>query len=118
MSTSTQNPVIGPTGSATINSGQEATWETKSGSTGTLTINNPDRGNTLSIAITGAPSTGIIVQAGDKNPPTLNGFYEIPPNTPSFVVKAVGDFLGQNVKIINNTNPQNDAPANIQALTN
>ncbi|MDY8137736.1 hypothetical protein [Aquimarina sp. 2201CG5-10] len=115
--TSTQNPVINQQGSAAIDSGQFATWNTANGSTSTLTISNSSRANTLSLGITGAPTTGIIVQVNGVSQPTLNNFYQIPPNTPSYTIQAQGDFAGTIVTITNNTNAQNDATAQIQAQT-
>ncbi|XRE42335.1 hypothetical protein ACIVBQ_000539 [Tenacibaculum discolor] len=115
--TATQNPVINQQGSASIDSGQYATWNTANGSTSTLTVSNPSRANTLSLGITGAPDNGIIVQVNGESKSTLNNFYEIPPNTPSYVIKAQGNFGGKIVTITNNTNAQNDATAEIQAQT-
>lgn len=112
-----QNPTINKSGEASINSGQFCIWETASGSVSSLTINNSSRANTLSIGITGAPTDGIIVSVNGESQSSLNGFFELPPNTPTYVIKAQGDFKGQNVTIMNNTNSQNDATAEIQAQT-
>lgn len=116
-STTVQNPVINESGSASINSGQNATWNTANGSASSLTITNTSRANTLTLGITGAPTEGIIVQVNGVVQPTLNNFYTIPPNSPSYNILAQGDFKGAIITIMNNTNAQNDATAQIQALT-
>ncbi|MBQ4819264.1 hypothetical protein [Aquimarina sp. MMG016] len=113
--TSTQNPVINEQGSASIDSGQFATWNTANGSASTITITNPSRANTLTFTITGAPDGVHCFDNGVSKP--INSLFNIPPNSPSYSVVGNGDFKGAVVTVSNITNAQNDAPAQIQAQT-
>jgi len=113
--TETKNPVINQQGSASITSGQFATWNTANGSASTLTITNSSRANTLTFTIAGAPAGVNCYDNGATKP--MNGLFTIPPNSPSYQVIGVGDFSGVQVTISNVTNAQNDASAEIQAQT-
>ncbi len=115
MSDSPQNPTINQSGSAAINSGQFATWNTASGSASTLTVSNSSRANTLTFTMAGVPAGVLCFENGAAKP--ANGLFTIPPNSPSFIVVCTGDFLGAKVTITNITNAQNDATAQIQAQT-
>ncbi len=114
---SSQNPVINQNGSASIKSGQYCTWNTANGSSSTLNIANASRANNLVIAVTGAPSTGLIVQVNGAIQPSVDNIWTLPPNSPSMVVIATGNFGGSTVTITNITNAQNDAEAAIQCQT-
>jgi len=113
--TATQNPVINQQGSAAIDSGQFATWNTANGSQSTLTITNSSRANTLTFTIAGAPAGVTCYDNGATKP--ANGLFNIPPNSPSYSVVCNGDFAGSQVTVSNITNAQNDATAEIQAQT-
>ncbi|HCN51501.1 MAG TPA: hypothetical protein DIT10_20845 [Chryseobacterium sp.] len=114
---SSQNPEINQNGSASINSGQYCIWKTANGSSSTLNITNASRANNLIIAITGAPSTGLIVQVNGTLQPSVDNIWTLPPNSPSMAVIATGNFGGSTVTITNITNAQNDAEAAIQCQT-
>jgi len=114
---SSQNPEINQSGSASINSGQYCTWSTANGSSSSLNITNASRANNLIIAITGAPSTGLIVQVNGAIQPSVDNIWTLPPNSPSMAVIATGNFGGSTVTITNITNAQNDAEAAIQCQT-
>jgi len=111
-----QNPVIDQSGMADIDSGQFCTWETANGSSSTLTISNTSRANTAKIGVTGVPSD-VLAEFDGKPLDNPNGFFNLPPNSPDVVYRALGDFRGANVTIANMTNSQNDATAHIQAQT-
>ncbi|CAM1350930.1 MULTISPECIES: hypothetical protein [Tenacibaculum] len=113
--TATQNPVINQQGSAAIDSGQFATWNTANGSQSTLTITNSSRANTLTFTIAGAPAGVNCYDNGATKP--ANGLFNIPPNSPSYSVVCNGNFAGAQVTVSNITNAQNDATAEIQAQT-
>lgn len=49
--------------------------------------------------------------------PSVVGIWTLPPNSPSFVVIATGNFGGSTVTITNIINAQNDAAADIQCQT-
>lgn len=115
--TATANPTISKTGSAIISGGMNCTWKTANGTSSTLTITNQSTANTLNFAITGAPASGILVQCNGVVYPVLNGFFQLPPNSPSASLQAQGDMLGTIVTITNNTNTQNNANASIVANT-
>ncbi|MEM9023503.1 MAG: hypothetical protein AAGB22_07160, partial [Bacteroidota bacterium] len=112
-----QDPDIEKAGQADVKAGKYCTWETASGSTSTVTITNSDAGNTLTISITGAPSSGITVSVDGESYDSLNGVFEIPPNTPSYSIIGTGDFLGQTVTITNITNEDKPAVAHVVAQT-
>jgi hypothetical protein len=112
---SSQNPVIDQSGTASIESGQFCLWETANGSSSTITIGNSSRSNTAKVGITGIPD-GVIAEF-DGKPVSPNGFVNIPPNSPNEVYRAIGDFQGANVTIVNMTSSQNDADVSIQAQT-
>lgn len=112
-----QNPVINQSGTASIRSGQNCTWMTANGRNSTISIGNSSRANNLTIAITGAPASGIIVQAGTQMQPALNSIFTLPPNSPTYLIVATGNFGGATLTITNLTNKQLDAGANIQVAT-
>ncbi len=114
---SSQNPVINQNGSATIETGENCTWNTPIGSNGNLSISNSSRANELNISISGAPTTNITVTVNGASQTNLNGMWTLPPNAPTMEVNAYGDFHGQTVTITNLTNPQNNAEAAIQCQT-
>jgi hypothetical protein len=116
MSTASQNPSINKAGTATFQSPNYCKWTTANGTVSTLTVTNQSNANTLSLSISGAPS-GITVAVNGVSKDSLNGFYEIPPNTPTYRIQAVGDFLGQLVTITNNTNTAKNASVLVQAVT-
>ena len=111
-----QNPTIDKQGNVTILSPNYCTWKTANGSGSTLTIVNTSSANTLTIAIQGAPM-GLLVSLNGVAQTSLNGFFTLPPNTPTFSLQAVGDFLGQTVTITNSTNQSKNAGANIVCQT-
>jgi hypothetical protein len=111
-----QNPVINQNGTAFISSGQYCTWSTANGRNSTLTIANPSQANNLMIAIMGAPASGITIQVGNQVQQTLNNIFTLPPNSPTFIFMATGNFGGARVTISNITNKQNDAQAAIQVV--
>jgi hypothetical protein len=118
MSTASQNPTINQSGSASITSGQNCTWNTANGSQSTLTIANSSRANNLVITITGAPGTGIIVQVnGQAVQGSIDNIYTLPPNSPAYTVVGVGNFGGSTVTITNVNSIQSDAAAAIQCQT-
>jgi len=112
-----QNPVINQSGSASITSGQYCTWNTANGSASTLNIANSSRANNLIVAVQGAPASGLIVQVNGAMQPTVDGIWTLPPNSPSMVIIATGNYGGSTVTITNITNAQNDAAAAIQCQT-
>lgn len=112
-----QNPVINQSGTASILSGQYCTWSTANGQNSTLTIANSSRAHNLTIAITGAPGSGIMVQVNGQVQQVLNNIFTLPPNSSSFIIIATGNFGGTKVTITNITNAQNDAQAIIQVVT-
>lgn len=110
-------PVINQTGTATINSGLSCTWATANGRNSILTIVNSSRTNNLTIAITGAPSSGITVQVNGQVQQTLNNIFNLPPNAPNYAVVATGNFGSSTITIANITNKLADATASIQVVT-
>lgn len=112
-----QNPEINQSGSASINSGQYCTWKTANGTSSTLNITNASLANNLTVAITGAPASGLTVQVNGAMVSSVDGIWTLPPNNPSMAIIATGNFLGTTVTITNITNVQNDAQAAIQCQT-
>jgi hypothetical protein len=112
-----QNPEINQSGSASIKSGQYCTWKTANGTSSTLNITNASLANNLTVAITGAPATGLIVQVNGNMQTSVDNIWTLPPNNPSMSIIATGNFLGTTVTITNITNAQNDAEAAIQCQT-
>lgn len=110
-------PVINQTGSATINSGLYCIWTAANGRNSTLAIVNSSRTNSLSIAISGAPSSGITVQVNGQVQQTLNNVFTLPPNSPNYLVIATGNFGSSTITIANFTNKLKDATANIQVVS-
>jgi len=92
------NPVINGTGAKTFRRTHYCTWHTWDGSILICTIQNPDRHNTLSFVVSGAPSN-IMTTDGES----FNGTFSIPPNQPEENVTAIGDFKGQVVTIFNSS---------------
>lgn len=119
MQTSTviRNSVVHQHGNASIGSGQYCLWETACGTVSTLIIANSSRVNTLYLGIIGTPDSGIRIKVNGQSKDKLNGFYEIPPNTTTYVIEAYGDFKGKSITITNNTNIQIDTSAKIQVQT-
>jgi len=99
--TTTQNPVISQSGTANITGGGVCSWNTKNGSSSTITISNTGS-NTLQLTIAGAPN-GIQAFVEGKAVDNLNSLFFIPPNTPTYTVIGFGDFKGQTVSIQNLT---------------
>jgi hypothetical protein len=116
MSTASQNPSINKSGTATFSAPNYCKWTTANGASSTLTITNQSTANTMSLSISGAPD-GILVSVNGVTQPSLNGFYEIPPNTPTYRIQANGNFLGTLVTITNNTNTAKNASALVQVVT-
>lgn len=110
-------PVINQTGSATINSGLYCIWTAANGRNSTISIVNLSRTNNLSIAITGAPSSGITLQVNGQVQQTLNNIFTLPPNSPNYAVVATGSFGSSTITIANITNKLADATASIQVVT-
>lgn len=108
-----QNPVINQNGGASINSGQYCTWKTANGKRSTISIANASRANMLKIAISGAPSSGIVIQVNGAVVSSLNNMFTLQPNSPYSTIEASGDFKGASVTITNITNSQMDATAAI-----
>lgn len=96
----TQNPTISQSGTASIGSQDVCTWETKNGSSSTMTISNTGS-NSLSLVISNAPDSVQGYENGEKV--DLNGLFTIKPNTPTYTIVGYGDFKGQSVSIQNNT---------------
>jgi hypothetical protein len=111
------NPVINRNGTASILSGQYCTWITAQGGSSTISIGNSSRANKLTIAISGAPGSGITVQFNGQIQPALNNIFTLPPNSPTSTIIATGNFGGTTLTITNITNKMNDAAANIQGIT-
>lgn len=112
-----QNPTINLSGTASIVSGQYCIWNSANGRNSTLTITNASRAHNLTIAITGAPGSGIMVQVNGQVQQVLNNIFTLPPNSTSFVIIATGNFVGTKITINNITNSQNDATASIQVVS-
>jgi hypothetical protein len=112
-----QNPVINQSGTASIVSGQHCTWMTANGRNSTISIANSSRANNLMIAISGAPGSGIIVEVNGQMQSALNNIFTLPPNSPTYTITAMGNFVGATVTITNITNSQHDANATIQVTT-
>jgi hypothetical protein len=117
MSTASQNPTINKSGTATFQAPYYCKWTTANGTSSTLTITNQSNANTMSLSISGAPNSGILVSVNGVAQDSLNGFYEIPPNQPTYRIQANGDFLGTLVTITNNTNTAKNASALVQVVT-
>jgi hypothetical protein len=90
------NPSIQYSGTAAFGKNQYCVWTTKDGSISQLTIQNPNKDNTLTFVISGAPSTMTTTTGAP-----LNSQFSIPPNSPTTNVTAVGNFLGTLVTIFN-----------------
>lgn len=93
---STSNPVIQQSGSATFGKNNYCLWYTADGSTSSCTITNTGLANTLTIVVSGAPSS---IVCTDGSP--FNGQHTIPPNNPTMNITAVGNFAGTQVTIFN-----------------
>lgn len=110
-------PVINQNGSASISSGLYCTCITANGRTSTLTIANSSKTNNLTVAIAGAPISGIVVKVNGQAQPTLSNIFTLPPNSPSYAISATGNFGGATLTISNVTSKLNDASASIQCVT-
>ncbi len=101
---------IGPEKQAKIAPGQFTVLQLPKGKVAQLTASDLSVSNICKIAITGAPPTGIIVQLNGQSLPSLNGFFNLPPNKPNSL-RAVGNFEGLPITITNISAPQTDAVA-------
>nr|WP_315456558.1 hypothetical protein [uncultured Sphingorhabdus sp.] len=112
-----QNTIINLSGTASILSGQYCIWTAANGRNSTIAIVNSSRTNSLSISISGAPSSGITVQVNGQAQQALNNVFTLPPNSPNYLVIATGNFGSSTIFIANITNKLKDATANIQVTT-
>jgi hypothetical protein len=104
----TANPKIQKAGKAEFPSPQFCTWVSANGPTSTCRITNTGR-NTLTVVVSGAPEK---ITTTDGKP--FNGQWQIPPNSPTTNVTAIGDFLGTTVTIFNMSNPSTDCKVVVQ----
>lgn len=98
----TPNCVNG-SGQVTLGQFKQCAWMTPNGATAVIVVTNPSA-STLSIVVSGAPAT---IFAADGTP--LNGQHQIPPNSPTANLTAIGNFLGQQVMLFNISTPAANA---------
>jgi hypothetical protein len=111
------NPVINQDGTASVSPGSHATWETANGSNSTLNITNASGANTMTLAISGAPGSGLIVTLNGESQSSLDNIFTLPPNSPAYALVAFGNFNGSTVTINNITNAGKPADATVTAQT-
>ena len=104
------NPKIHKAGKAEFPSPQFCTWVSANGPTSTCRITNTGR-NTLTVVVSGAPDDIKTVSKPEK---PFNGQWQIPPNSPTTNVTAIGNFEGTTVTIFNMSNPSTDCKVVVQ----
>jgi hypothetical protein len=114
-----QNPVINGAGSTTLSPTNFCTWQTAAGAgvNSTINITNQSLANNCVVAITGAPTAGVVAILNGVSQASLDSIFTIPPNQPNFQLTGFGTFGGSQVTITNITNPTAPATAFIVTQT-